>query len=79
MSIQLMVMDLNSAYCHYIQREKKTPQWQEKYAVLITTNPPRNSNGSIQEPRGKKMYLLLHVLMVYKPMVKEQRNLKNRH
>lgn len=26
MSIQLMVMDLNSAYCHYIQCEKKTPQ-----------------------------------------------------
>lgn len=73
-----MVMDLNSAYCHYIQCEKKTPQWQEKYAVLVTTNPPRNSNGSIQKPSGKKMYLLLNVLMVYKPMVKEQRNLKNK-
>lgn len=44
MSIQLMVMDLNSAYCHYIQCENKTSQWQGKYVFLIATNHPYNSN-----------------------------------
>lgn len=46
MSIQLMLMDLNSAYSHYFQCEKKTPQWQGKYALPLATNHPYNSNAA---------------------------------
>lgn len=42
MSIQLMLVDLNSAYCHCIQCENT--QWQGKYALPLATNHPCSSN-----------------------------------
>lgn len=67
MSIQLTAITSSVKTKHQCDKENML------FSLLLNQSNP---SDSIQKPRGKKMYLLLNVLMVYEPTMKKQINFK---